>query len=283
MADDPLVVAARRLDPRRAGDEQIVEVVRRPPGPPFTSSRSSGANTVTRRQPEQVAGAGERVTVAAGSGCGRRRGARPRRTAARSSASTVDPQHRLRRRRPHERRIGDPAERPAEGRPAHGLEQARLALAVVADHDRDALGRSSSATLVAAEVGELQAQSRCTTGTVASPSGDAHRHQQVEELGRSLPRRTAGFSGSIVSIVTSGDAAASTPSSRNRALNATVTSVPSYFASTGSNDCPTSCAVADSSRPSDVHREPDRRGVAVRAPDEADPLDRARRARRARP
>ena len=65
----------------------------------------------------------------------------------------------------------------------------------------------------------------------------------------SAARNVAGLSGSIVSSATSAVSSASTPSRRNVGLNATVSSVPSNFASSDSCAFPTSCADIDSSRP----------------------------------
>ena len=82
-------------------------------------------------------------------------------------------------------------------------------------------------------------------------SGDAHRHQQVQEVGRlgglAAPPASTGRSSRARPRRTP---AASMPSRRNCELNATVSSVPSNFASTDSCASPTSCAIAESSRPS---------------------------------
>ena len=126
-------------------------------------------------------------------------------------------------RRPRPRGAGSPAPQPsrtsaASGTPrndrpsaAQPMASSRLVLpcAVVAHDHRDAGRQLHRDALVAPEVGELERR-------------DVHAAQAMRtginryrKSAASLPRSTAGFSGSIVSMVTSGDAAASTPSSRN--------------------------------------------------------------------
>ena len=128
LAQDPVEVGAQRVVCGVQRHERVVEVRRRSPGPPFTSARSSGANTVTRSAPSRSRGrcSGWRLTCTrlrpAGGDLGldqQRRGprARPRPARppvarpARTSAS-----------------VGAPRNDDERGEVADRLEQVRLAL-----------------------------------------------------------------------------------------------------------------------------------------------------------
>ena len=63
LAQDAVEVAAQRVVAGVEADQQVVEVAPGAAGPPLTRPRSSGANTVTWRAPEQVPGPAQGLAV----------------------------------------------------------------------------------------------------------------------------------------------------------------------------------------------------------------------------
>ena len=138
----------------------------------------------------------------------------------------------------HERCVAHTPERVRTRDPGHRFEQARLALPVRTVNDREPGIELEIDALEAAKVVEPE---MTDTRGGAGRGLREHLGQDVRTGMRryrksplSAACSVAGFSGSIVSSTTSSVSTASTPSCRNSGLNATVSSVPSNFASTDS-------------------------------------------------
>ena len=188
----------RRVVARREHAEELVEVRRgAAPGPSFTSSRSSGANTVTRNRPCRSRARVTRCLL-------HRTRLRPVARISASNSCVAIAAHDL---GAHDRLRRVPLRTSARvGRhhgtsrlprdPADRFEHARLALPVGAVEHREPGIQLEIDALETPEVGRARgarlAWSSESRARRASASGGAHRHQQVQEVaavGRAQRRR----------------------------------------------------------------------------------------------
>ena len=247
-----VVAGVQRRPGRRRGSAAA------PPGPPFTSARSSGANTVTRRAPSRSRARCSALAV------------HQHPVPARRAQLGLDQQLAARRARPR------PARRPAPRPPAPAPRRARPGTTPAWPGSRRPRAGWSCPRRWRPRRGEpgrqVDARPARSCGSRSSQRrrsqhargllGHPDRHEQVQEvraLGGPHDRRLQGVDG--LERRPRRPAVASTPSSRYSGLKATTISVPSYLASRSSWAWPTSWVMAVSSMPVGAQGHAHRRGL----------------------